>query len=96
MTKPLNGRPSCHYCGQCDRGCTTASNFSSSQVLIPPALKTGKLTLIPHAMAREILVGSDGKATGVSYIDKTTRTEKRISLARWSSRQALVNRHGCF
>jgi choline dehydrogenase-like flavoprotein len=79
LTKPLNGRPTCHYCGQCDRGCTTASNFSSSQVLIPPALQTGKLTLITDAMAREILVGADGKATGVSYIDKTNRSEKRIS-----------------
>lgn len=79
LTKPLNGRAACHYCGQCDRGCVTASNFSSSQVLIPPAMQTGKLTLITHAMAREILVGPDGKATGVSYIDKTTHTEKRIS-----------------
>jgi len=79
LTKPLNGRPSCHYCGQCDRGCGTASNFSSSQVLIPPALETGRLTLIPHAMAREISMGADGKASGVSYIDKTTLTEKRIS-----------------
>lgn len=79
LTKPLNGRAACHYCAQCDRGCTTASNFSSSQVLIPPALATGKLTLITNAMAREVLVGPDGKATGVSYIDKTTRSEKRIS-----------------
>jgi len=52
LTKPLNGRPSCHYCGQCGRGCVTASNFSSSQVLIPPAMQTGKLTLITGAMAR--------------------------------------------
>jgi choline dehydrogenase-like flavoprotein len=79
LTKPLNGRPSCHYCGQCGRGCTLASNFSSSQVLIPPALETGKLKLITGAMAREILVGSDGKATGVSYIDKADRTEKRLN-----------------
>ena len=47
--------------------------------MIPPALETGKLTLITDAMAREILVGADGKASGVSYIDKTTRTETRIS-----------------
>ena len=26
LTKPLNGRAACHYCGQCGRGCTTASN----------------------------------------------------------------------
>ena len=79
LTKPLNNRLPCHYCGQCGRGCVTASNFSSSQVLIPPAMDTGKLTLITGAMAREILVGKDGKAQGVSYIDKATRTEKRIN-----------------
>ena len=78
LTKPLNGRPSCHYCGQCGRGCVTASNFSSSQVLIPPAMQTGKLTLITSAMAREILISPDGKATGVAYIDKATRAEKRV------------------
>ena len=79
LTKPLNGRPSCHYCAQCGRGCVTASNFSSSQVLIPPALATGKLTLFTNAMAREILLGPDGKATGVEYIEKTTRNEMRIN-----------------
>lgn len=78
LTKSINGRLPCHYCGECGRGCVTASNFSSSQVLIPPAMKTGKLTLITGAMAREIIVGKDGKAEAVSYIDKATRTEKRI------------------
>ena len=29
-------------------------------------------------MAREIVVGKDGKAEAVSYIDKATREEKRI------------------
>lgn len=79
LTRSVNGRLPCHYCGQCGRGCVTASNFSSSQVLIPPAMATGKLTLITGAMAREVLVGTDGKAQGVSYIDKATRTEKRIN-----------------
>ena len=79
LTKSVNGRLPCHYCGQCGRGCVTASNFSSSQVMIPPAMKTGKLTMITGAMAREVLVGKDGKVTGVSYIDKGTRTEQRVS-----------------
>jgi choline dehydrogenase-like flavoprotein len=79
LTKSINGRQPCHYCGQCGRGCTTGSNFSSSQVLIPPALQTGRLTLITGAMAREIIVGSDGQATGVSYIDKATKSEMRIN-----------------
>ena len=78
LTKAHNGRPPCHYCGQCGRGCTTASNFSSSQVLLPPAMKTGKLTLITGAMAREIVVGKTGKAEAVSYVDKTTKSERRV------------------
>jgi choline dehydrogenase-like flavoprotein len=78
LTKPLNGRPSCHYCGQCGRGCRVASNFSSSQVLIPPAQQTGRLNLITGAMAREVLLGKDGKVEGVSYVDKATRSEKRV------------------
>jgi choline dehydrogenase-like flavoprotein len=79
LTRAVHGRPPCHYCGQCGRGCITGSNFSSSQVLIPPAMQTGRMTLITGAMAREILVGKDGKAQGVLYIDKATRTEKRVN-----------------
>src|SRR5256714_8672990 len=79
LTRSVHGRLPCHYCGQCGRGCVTASNFSSSQVLIPPAMATGKLTLVTGAMPREVLVGKDGKAEGVSYIDKATRTEKRVN-----------------
>ncbi len=78
LTKPLNGRPACHYCAQCGRGCISASNFSSSQVMIPPAQATGRFTLIPNAMAREIVLGKDGRAQAVSYIDKTTHSEMRI------------------
>ncbi len=78
LTKPLNGRAPCHYCAQCGRGCVSASNFSSSQVMIPPAHATGRFTMIPNAMAREIMVSNDGKAQAVSYIDKTTRKEMRV------------------
>ncbi len=78
LTKPLNGRPACHYCAQCGRGCVSASNFSSSQVMIPPAQATGRFTLIPNAMAREIVLGKDGRAEAVSYIDKSTSTEVRV------------------
>ena len=78
ITQPTNGRPACHYCAQCGRGCISASNYSSAQVQIFPAMKTGRVTLIANAMARELITDSDGKVTAVSYIDKTTRTEKQI------------------
>src|SRR6202045_788007 len=79
LTRSINGRAPCHYCGQCGRGCITGSNFSSSQVLLPPAMKTGRLTLITGAMARSVIVGKDGKAEGVSYVDKNTRTNQRVN-----------------
>jgi choline dehydrogenase-like flavoprotein len=78
LTKPVHGRAACHYCGQCGRGCRTASAFSSSQAMVFPAMKTGKLNLICGAMAREILTDDTGLVTGVSYVDKATRTEKQI------------------
>jgi choline dehydrogenase-like flavoprotein len=78
ITKPLPGRQACHYCGQCNRGCQVKANFSSPDVLIDPALKTGRLTLITNAMAREVTIGSDGLATGVSYIDKTTMQDEHV------------------
>ena len=78
LTKPLNGRAACHYCAQCGRGCITASNFSSSQVMIPPAQATGRFTLITGAMARELIVNKDGRVEAVSYVDKATREERRI------------------
>ena len=78
ITKPHNGRAACHYCGQCGRGCISASNFSSSQVMLPAAEQTGRFTLITNAMVREVELGKDGKAEAVSYIDKSTRAEKKI------------------
>jgi choline dehydrogenase-like flavoprotein len=78
LTQPLNGRAQCHYCGQCGRGCATHSNFSSPSVLIPPAMKTGKLKIIPQAMAREVTVDASGLATGVSYVDKTTKRDNHV------------------
>ncbi|MEP6692482.1 MAG: GMC family oxidoreductase [Gemmatimonadaceae bacterium] len=78
LTKPVNNRAACHYCGQCNRGCKTNSNFNSPGVLIEPALRTGKLTLHTDAMAREITTDDAGMATGVSYVDKRTGLDEHV------------------
>jgi len=78
LTKPLNGRLACHYCSQCGRGCATHSNFSSPSVLIPPAMKTGRLKIIPGAMAREITIDDGGLANGVTYVDKATARDNHV------------------
>ena len=78
LTQPLSGRAACHYCGQCNRGCRSNSNFSSTNVLVAPALLTGRLTLVTHAMVREVNVDGSGKATGVTYIDTRDGSEKFV------------------
>jgi choline dehydrogenase-like flavoprotein len=78
LTRPLNGRPACHYCGQCGRGCAAHANFSTPSVLLPPALATGRLTVVTSAMAREVTVDEQGLASGVSYIDKTTGRDNHV------------------
>src|SRR5437763_6369681 len=61
VTQPVDGRLPCHYCGQWGRGCVTASNFSSSQVVITVATKIGRFPLITRAMDRVREVGGEGK-----------------------------------
>lgn len=78
LTEPLNGRPACHYCSQCSRGCSTYSNFMSGPVLIDPALQTENLELRTGAMVREVTTDAEGRATGVSYIDKEARREQKV------------------
>lgn len=78
LMQPLNGRPACHFCGQCGRGCSTHSNFSSPSVLIPPALATGRLKILSNAMAREVTVDESGLASGVTYIDKDTGRDNHV------------------
>lgn len=90
LTKPVHGRAACHYCGQCGRGCKTASAFTSSQAMILPAMKTGRVNVISNAMAREILTDGKGRANGVSYIDKATREERTIK-----ARVVIVGASAC-
>lgn len=78
ITKPLGMRAPCHYCGQCNRGCMTNSNFTAPNVLLFPAQKTGRLTILSNAMAREVTVNDAGLATGVSYIDKKTGRDEHV------------------
>ena len=78
LTEPLNGRSACHYCGQCGRGCVTASNFSSPTVFLPPALATGRLQILTNAMAREVTTGENGLATGISYVDTLDGREYQV------------------
>jgi choline dehydrogenase-like flavoprotein len=74
LTQPHKGRAACHYCGHCDRGCTTSSYFSSPGSTLPAAAKTGRLTLRTNAVASHVIMDTKtGKAKGVAFIDQITK-----------------------
>ena len=78
LTVPLNGRPACHYCDQCQRGCFTASYFNSPSVTLPAAARTGRLHLVSDAVVSHVIMNAEGKADGVAYIDRTTHAAREV------------------
>jgi len=79
LTRPINGRAACHYCGPCERGCITHSYFNSAFTTVSDALESGKCTLIPNAMVYKVLMDPDRhRARGVLYIDRVTRQPKEV------------------
>jgi choline dehydrogenase-like flavoprotein len=76
LTVPHRGRPACHYCDQCQRGCFTASYFNSPSVTLPAAAHTGKLTLVSDAVVSDVLMDPSGRAKGVHYIDRLTHEHR--------------------
>ncbi len=72
LTVPHRGRPACHYCDQCQRGCFTASYFNSPSVTLPAAARTGKFTLVSDAVVSHLIMDQSGRAKGVHYIDRVT------------------------
>ena len=79
LTKNHQGRAACHYCGHCERGCTTHSYFSSPGSTLPAAAKTGRMTLRTHAVASHLIMDTNtGKAKGVAFIDQNTRKAHEV------------------
>jgi choline dehydrogenase-like flavoprotein len=70
-------RASCHWCGHCDRGCTTYSYFCSAHSTIPAAERTGKATLMPNSVVSHVILDkATGKARGVHFVDAVTRAHR--------------------
>jgi choline dehydrogenase-like flavoprotein len=79
LTRPVNNRRgACFYCNQCNRGCNVYGDFSSGTCLVQPAMERGTVDLYTLAMVREVTTDSNGRADGVSYIDKRDMKEYHI------------------
>lgn len=79
LTRAMNGRAKCHYCGPCHRGCITHSYFNAAFTTVPDALRSGHCTLISNAMVYQVLMEPDGsRARGLIYIDRNTHKTHEI------------------
>ncbi|HKZ32208.1 MAG TPA: GMC family oxidoreductase [Vicinamibacteria bacterium] len=79
ITRSLNGRAPCHYCGPCYWGCVTNSYFNSAFTTVADALASGNCTHVPNAMVYKVLTDpGTNRATGVLYIDRVTREAREI------------------
>ncbi|MGB8458614.1 MAG: GMC family oxidoreductase [Candidatus Acidiferrum sp.] len=76
LTRTHKGRAACHYCGVCHRGCITQSYFSSLTSTLPAAQKTGRLTLRPYSVVRNLSFDSKtGRVTTANVVDSQTKNE---------------------
>jgi choline dehydrogenase-like flavoprotein len=78
LTKPHNGHPQCHFCGVCGRGCDIGAFFNSSDYLLEPAFKTGKLKIVDNAVVARVLSDKEGRASAVQYFDRNTKQEHQV------------------
>ncbi|HKO15060.1 MAG TPA: GMC family oxidoreductase [Gemmatimonadaceae bacterium] len=73
LTQPLPGRFACQYRDACWLGCPYGGYFSTQSSTLPAAVRTGRLTLRPFAIASEVLYDKDRKrAMGVRVLDAIT------------------------
>jgi choline dehydrogenase-like flavoprotein len=77
LAADMQMRAACLWATPCGRGCSVRANYQSTTVHLPPALATGRLDILPNAMVRAVMLGKDGRATGVMYIDKHSGEERQ-------------------
>lgn len=79
LTQAMGDRAACHYCGPCERGCSTRSYYSTLTVALPKAQATGNLTVQPDSLVCRINYDeTTGLATGVEAIDQTSGERKNF------------------
>jgi len=79
VTQPHNGRLPCHYCGPCERGCSTFSYFSSPFTTVKDAIASGNCTLITNAVVAHVnMDSSTNRASGVTFVDRQSHQVKEV------------------
>ncbi|MXR51515.1 hypothetical protein GRX03_07845 [Halovenus sp. WSH3] len=83
LTESYDGRPPCTYCGHCCfYGCYEQAQGAKSNSLvamIPEARDSGNFEIRDECLAKTVLVDSDGRVSGVRYVDKSDGTEQTVT-----------------
>ncbi|MSO24246.1 MAG: GMC family oxidoreductase [Acidobacteria bacterium] len=81
LSEELGDRARCHFCSShnCDRGCDSGAMFNSIYVTLPRARGTGRFTLRPNAIVREVTLNAEGKAKGVVFTDRLTQQTYEVN-----------------
>ncbi len=72
LTAPHNGRPPCHYCGNCVNGCDVGAMFNPVNSTLPTAMATGRFELRCDSVVARVRMNKEHRAQGVTYIDGNT------------------------
>ncbi|HEX5555399.1 MAG TPA: GMC family oxidoreductase [Chitinophagaceae bacterium] len=74
ITVKHHGRGPCQYRNLCSRGCPFGAYFSTQSTTLPPAMATGRLTMLTDSIVSEVMYDKEkGRATGVRIIDANSK-----------------------
>jgi len=79
LAEDMRRRSACIWATPCGRGCSIRANYQSTTVHLPPALASGNLDIRTDAMVYEVTVGRQGRASGVSFVDRTTGAHQHVT-----------------
>lgn len=78
LSQAWNGRPSCNYCGACNRGCPRADKGSADVTFIHAALSTGRCSIRPQSPVIRIEAGQDDRVAAI-LVGKADGSTERIA-----------------
>jgi choline dehydrogenase-like flavoprotein len=79
LAEDMRRRTPCLWATPCGYGCAIRANYQSTTVHLPPALETGNLDITTDAMVYEVTLGPDGRANGVSFVDRNSGKQRHAS-----------------
>jgi choline dehydrogenase-like flavoprotein len=78
LAEEMQRRAACLWATPCTRGCSVRANYQSTTVHLPPALATGRLDILTNAMVFEVVLGKNGLASGVGFVEKVSRIPLQV------------------